>query len=269
MISISPTDVPRAPAAARALPAATLALALSAGAAFAQETAALPQAVPDVSEAFRKNVTLLGIPPATVAPDGMVFAAASWTDRRSGLYPQDDASGAVGFGLGLGDGLVDLQFTANVTSFEDDFGDSGYFSVKASRRVDGGGVPTFLGLGVDYLGPWGDSDDLDPGYYASLTVFPVLPVGAGLYPLMLTLGGGDKMHDFGEDPGFFAGAGIGLTESTGASLAYNGDNFDFGASFRIKGFETLGLTAAVGDVFDEDDRRRLILSVNWVFADVF
>ncbi|WP_172327861.1 hypothetical protein [Mangrovicoccus sp. HB161399] len=249
--------------------AAPVLLALAATAAHAQESASLPAAVPDVSDAFRKNVTLLGIPPATVAPDGMVFAAVSWTDRRAGVHPQDDASGAVGFGLGLGDGLVDLQFTANVTSFEDDFGDSGYFSVKASHRLDDGGIPTFVALGADFLGAWGDSEDRDAGFDASLTLFPVIALGGASYPLMITVGGGDSVSDYRTDPGMFAGIGIGLTENFGTSIAFNGDNYDLGGSFRFKALKNWGFTAAVGDVFDQDDQQRVILSVNWIAANVF
>ncbi len=245
-------------------------LALSAVPVAAQESASLPSAVPDVSEAFRKNVTLLGIPPATVAPDGLVFASVSWTDRRSGTFPEDDASGAVGFGLGLGDGLVDLQFTANVISFEDDFGDSGYFSIKASHRLDdGGGVPTYVAIGADLLGPWGDTEGTDPGFNLALTTFPVIQLGGASYPLMITLGGGDKVSDYGTEQGVFAGIGIGLSETVGTSIAFNGDNFDLGGSFRFKALENWGFTAGLGDVFDQDDRQRVILSVNWIAANVF
>ncbi|MBE3637280.1 hypothetical protein [Mangrovicoccus algicola] len=245
------------------------ALSLAAAPAGAQESAGLPAAIPDAADAFRKNVTLLGIPPATVAPDGLVFAAASWTDRRDGLHPQDDASVAAGFGMGLGEGLVDLQFTANITSLEDDFGDSGYLSVKASHRLAGAAVPTFVALGTDFLGAWGDAEDRDPGVTASLTMFPVLRLGAQAFPLMLTLGGGDAVSDFGEEEGLFAGIGIGLSESFGTSLAYNGDNFDFGGSLRLPGLRNWGLTAMMRDVFDEDDRQRVVVSVNWIAADVF
>ncbi|WP_108261447.1 hypothetical protein [Mangrovicoccus ximenensis] len=244
-------------------------LALAATAGQAQESASLPSAAPDVSEAFRKNVTLLGIPPATVAPHGLIFASGAWTNRRDERHREDDASGAVGFGLGLGDGLVDLQFTAHVTSFEDDFGDSGYFSIKASHRLDDGGMPTFVSVGADFLGPWGDSEDRDEGFNAALTIFPVIQLGGASYPLMMTLGGGDAVRDYSTEPGMFAGVGIGLSESFGTSFAFNGDHFDLGGSYRFKTLKNWGFTATVGDVFDQDDLQRVILSVNWVAADVF
>ena len=33
----------------------------------------------------QKNLTLLGVPSATVAPHGVVFGAVSWTDKRNSL----------------------------------------------------------------------------------------------------------------------------------------------------------------------------------------
>ncbi|SDI39452.1 hypothetical protein [Aliiruegeria lutimaris] len=97
-------------------------------------------------KAYKKNMTLLGIPAATVAPDGLVFASLAWTDRRNGFGNNPDGSGAFGFGIGVGDDLFDLQFAAHITSLQDDFGDSGFLSVRASKRLDQGGIPTYLGL---------------------------------------------------------------------------------------------------------------------------
>lgn len=219
--------------------------------------------------AFGKNVTLLGIPPATVAPDGLVFASLAWTDKRNGVKEAADGSAAVGFGVGVGEDLVDLQFTAHITSLEDDFADSGFFGVRASKRIDGGALPTYIGAAVRNIAPWGDAEDNDLDYSASLTAFPVARIGGDVYPFMVTVGAGTGIRDFYEGSGLFAGVGVGLTESLGASVAYNGDNFDVGASFRIPGINSLGFNLILNDAFDQDDRRRVILSVNWIAQNVF
>ncbi|MEM9247199.1 MAG: hypothetical protein AAGB05_00735 [Pseudomonadota bacterium] len=248
--------------------------AISAVGAWAQDGAA---PAGSAAEAFRKNVTLLGVPPATVAPQGLVFAAVSFTDERVDARDDDDdaialgledGSAAFGFGVAAGD-IADLQFTANITSLEDDFADSGYFSVKASRPIAGAAVPSFVGVTFDTLAAWGDSDTLDPSVSVSYTAFPTLSAGGTLYPLMVTLGGGTDVRDFRREPGLFAGVGIGLTEAFGVSAAYNGDNVDLGASFRIPGFDQVGVTAVLNDAFDEDDQQRVILSLTWISENVF
>ncbi len=242
---------------------------LTAGIAPAQQSGSLSSAPADKAEAFRKNVTLLGIPPATVAPDGLVFASLSWTDKRSGVFDDPDGSAAIGFGLGVMDGALDLQFTAHITSLEDDFADSGYFTVRASHRIDSGGTPTYIGVGASQLAAWGDATDQDIEGSVSVTSFPVVSMGGDLYPLMLTLGAGSNVRNFDRDPGVFVGAGIGLSEAFGTSVAWNGDNVDLGASFRIKGLDNLGFNVVLSDAFDQDDRQRFILSVNWIKDNVF
>ena len=219
--------------------------------------------------AFDKNVTLLGIPPATVAPGGLVFAGIAWTDKRNGVTDEADGSAALGFGVGVGDNLFDLQFAAHITSLEDDFADSGYFSIRASKRIDQGGIPTFIGVGAGNLGGWGDAEDEDTSWSGSITAFPVARIGGNYYPLMLTVGAGSNVRDFYRESGGFAGLGIGLTESFGTSVAYNGDNFDLGASFRLPAIKNLGFNVILNDAFDQDDRQRVILSVNWFAENVF
>lgn len=247
--------------------AAAFCLAAVSGGAMAQDSVSYEQKV----EAFKKNVTLLGIPPATVAPDGMVFAALAWTDKRNGLTDDADGSAAVGFGIGVGDDLFDLQFTAHITSLEDDLGDSGFFDIRASKRIDAGSIPTYLGLRVGRIGAWGDAEleDDELSYSGSLTAFPVARIGGDVYPLMATIGAGSHAREFGTESGVFAGLGIGLTESFGTSVAYNGDNFDVGASFRIPGLDSVGFNVILNDAFDQDDRQRVILSVNWIAENVF
>ncbi len=244
------------------------AIAALAGGAAAQQSISQEEKV----RAFSKNVTLLGIPAATVAPDGLVFAAVAFTDQRerNGLVDDWDGSAAFGFGIGVGDDLFDLQFTAHITSLEDDFGDSGFLGVRGSKRIDSGGIPTYLGLGVRNIAPWGDAEANDDlAYSGSITSFPVARIGGDVYPLMLTLGAGNKVRDLDREAGVFAGLGIGLHEYFGTSVAYNGDNVDLGASFRMPGLESVGFNVILNDAFDQDDRQRVVFSLNWIAKDVF
>lgn len=164
-----------------------------------------------------KHLTLLGIPSATVAPANLGFASISATTDRVGNG--DDADGSLAFGLGLGSAeeAIGVQLTGYVTSLSDDFGDSGYFEIKGSRRIVGGNTPVYASLTLGSLGTWGDSTDRDASATVALTAFSILrfsPDG-DVFPVMFTVGGGSHVRDDDTDPGAFLGAGIGLTPNLG------------------------------------------------------
>jgi len=219
-----------------------------------------------------KHLTLLGIPSATVAPNGLAFASLSGTTRRAGSTDGElDGSLALGFGLGSAEDGIGLQFTVQTTSLTNSFGDSGYLSFKASRRIAGVTMPTYLGLSVDQIGNWGDASDVDIRGSLMVTSFTKLQFGAtgDSFPVIMTLGVGSDLRDNASKTAVFGGVGIGLTESIGASLAWNGENVDFGTSFRVKGLSNFGVTAVVNDAFDQDDSRRVTFTVNWFLRDAF
>ena len=236
---------------------------LCAGAAMAQDqTTYLPPSP--------KNLTLLGIPSATVAPNGLAFASLSGTTRRSGSQSgSTDGSLALGFGLGSAEDSVGLQFTVQTTSLKSDFGDSGFLAFKASRRIASGSMPTYIGLAVDHIGSWGDADGVDTRASVMVTSFTQLAMAGDVFPVMFTIGAGSHLRNGNTDPALFAGAGIGLTKNLGTSLAWNGENFDLGAAFKIDGLENVGFTATANDVFNEDDSRRVSFTVNLFVRDAF
>jgi len=47
-----------------------------------------------------KNVTLLGIPSATVAPNGTLFGSLAGSTKRDGIYDEVDGSAELGLGFG-------------------------------------------------------------------------------------------------------------------------------------------------------------------------
>ncbi|RVT84132.1 hypothetical protein DXV76_10580 [Rhodobacteraceae bacterium CCMM004] len=234
---------------------------------------ALPVAAQDTANrsapSAPRNVTLLGIPSATVAPGGLGFASLSGTTRRAG-NSDFDGSAALGLGFGdAGDG-IGVQATALITSLTDDFADSGYFEIKASTQVADGAVPTFVGLSFGQLANWGDANGRDVTARAMVTGFTLLDLAPGgdPYPVMFTLGAGTDVRNNGNDPGVFFGAGIGLTPTLGASLAWTGETVSLGASFRPRGVQNLDMSVTVDDLFDQENSQRVTFSVN-VYADLF
>lgn len=229
-------------------------------------------AAPDeAAEAFRKNVTLLGIPSATTVPGGYVFASVAKLVSAPGLgliFDDSGASAAFGVGVSVGD-MVDVQLATSLTSLTDDFADSGFFSLKAARRIEGTAVPVYVGLTASHLGAWGDAAWRSPSYSAAVTAFPAVNIGAEPFPLMLTAGVGTDVRIFNTDPGFFAGAGIGLTENVGSSVAWNGDDLDLGVSLRHRKLRNWGTTATLHNVTNRYDLRRVSVTVNWISDKLF
>ncbi|MGI3171000.1 hypothetical protein ACRARG_17745 [Pseudooceanicola sp. C21-150M6] len=218
----------------------------------------------DPVSAQGKNLTLVGIPSGTTAPAGLFFLSGSYATRRAPTASDGDGSIALGFGLGDADRNIGFQVTGQITSLTDDFGDSGYFELKASRRIDTGSAPTYFGLAVGNLAPWGDAKIHDTSVTAAITTFTQLDMGADSFPIALTVGGGSHIRNFNTDPGVFVGAGIGLTDYFGASLAWTGESVTIGTAFR-PGRSPFQISLSAEDVFDQIDNRRAVLSISYVF----
>ncbi|TYB84418.1 hypothetical protein [Oceaniovalibus sp. ACAM 378] len=232
--------------------------------------AAVPGWAQDDPAPRGEHVTLLGIPSGTVAPGGLAFVSLAGTTNRVDAPDTQDGSLAFGLGFGSAEDGIGVQFTTQITSLTDDFGDSGYLALKFSRRVVASDNPVYLGLSLDYLTPWGDVDGRDPEAALSLTKFTRLQFSETTsLPVMFTLGAGTGVRNNDTDPGIFFGAGIGLNENLGVSAAWSGEYADIGASFRFDGVDNLGISATVHDVFDQKDNRRLTVAVNYFLQDLF
>lgn len=217
------------------------------------------------------HLTLLGVPSATVAPHGTAFVALSYSNKRVNATPDSD-DGSLSFGIGFGDmnNGIGGHVTTHVTSLEDSPGDSGYFGLSLAGRIPTAANPTYIGVTFDQLGGWGDSDILDPAASVAVTTF--LEAGAAngrRMPLMMTLGAGTHVRDAREDPGAFAGIGVGISESFSASAAYYGDHATIGASYMPRKMRDLTINASLVDAFDQQGDQRVVVTATWVFSNLF
>lgn len=214
-------------------------------------------------EGSSRYLTLIGVPLATGAPAGVGFVSLSGTTRRNPGTSDVDGSAALGFGLGDSN-RVGVQLSAHITSLTDNFGDSGYLAVKLSHRLANAPQPTFVGLTVDHLVPWGDATLARTGVSVALTSFSNLTTaGGGRYPVIWSLGVGSKVRKIQTEPGIFAGVGVGLTPTLGASIAVNGDEVELGVAWRPAGSDRVAIAAAVSDALDRNDHRRITIAVSY------
>jgi hypothetical protein len=223
----------------------------------------------------RKNVTLLGIPSGTVAPNGLVFAGISNTTRDHPLYTDVDRVAVLGFGFGNARDGVGFQVSVQ-TGFPTEFSEpAGMFSVKASRQISSGATPVFLGVSIGNLLPFGAAEPGDITSNVALTAMSDLSFGDSgtSFPIMMTMGFGSHSKeikfDDNREPGYYAGIGIGLTKNLGASVAWGGSYWNAGVSVRFDGLDNLGLSATVYDVFDDFEQRRVTIAVSWSIPNAF
>ena len=244
------------------------------GASVCALAAGLSAALPGVAFAQASNgderdklLTLVGIPSATVAPHGSAYISLSGANRQSAT--NDDPDGAMSFGLGFGSAEESLgvQLSASLTSLTDSFGDSGYFAVKASRRLHASPQAlTYVGLSVDRIAGWGDvaGDDVR----ADLTLSTFTRVGDS-YPLMISLGVGTNRRDNETEAGVFGGVGMGFSPYFGASLAWTGETVTLGSSYRVDGLDNVYFSLALEDAFDQEDEQRVSFTASFVKFDLF
>jgi len=211
-----------------------------------------------------KNLTLLSVPSATVAPSGLVFASLGLTSKRQGTIDDWDGSLALGMGFGDADNTLGAQLTAHITSLENDFADSGYLSLRLSRRVGYGKVPVYVGAEVEGLAKWGQASPNPTSGSVMVSWFPVLETAGGdSFPLMFTAGYGSHRRNNDTDPAPFFGAGIGLTPSFGLSASWTGDTLDLGTSFVFEGVDWFNVSAEINDVTDRLGTRRFSINFNF------
>lgn len=214
--------------------------------------------------AQERNLTLLGIPSATVAPSGVGYIALSGTDDNP---VNDRVDGSLEFGLGLGsaEASVGVQAKLVVTSLTDGFGDSGYLGFRLSRRIAAGGMPLYLGLEADALGGWGEAEGNKETVSLMLTGFMLAGSGETAMPVMYTIGAGNRVRNDDTDPGLFAGIGAGFTPYLGGSAAWTGDTLDLGLSLRPSPQAPFVVNVTLSDATDREDERRLSLAAAWIF----
>ncbi|MFT5615095.1 MAG: hypothetical protein ACI8Q6_002378 [Granulosicoccus sp.] len=220
-----------------------------------------------------KNLTLLSVTSATVAPSGLGFISLSLTSKRvEAARTLDETDGSLAFGIGFGDAIdsVGVQLTAQITSLTDDFGDSGYFALNFSRQVAAGKAPIFIGAEVSSLASWGDAKDNPTSGKVMATWFPTLQFDSGTnIPLMITAGYGSHLKNGFADPAPYFGIGAGFTRNFGASVSWTGDTIDVGTAFLIDGWDNGNVTVEFNDVTNRQDRQRVSVTFNIFRSNLF
>lgn len=222
---------------------------------------------PVVSLAFPST---FGVPSAVAPRSGTGFLGATYANPRGGASGSG-GDGDLVAGYAVGDPLdaVSLAFGLALTGV-DPLGDSGSFSITATRLLRAGGTSaTFIGASVSNILGWGDSADRSEMYSAYVSHLVGLNLVGTEVPFQFAVGygtdntrssdGADRMRE-----GIFAGIGVGVTENLSASVSATRTQINVGTTLSIPG-TSFSTTAGVLDVTDNTERRQFSLSVGYSF----
>lgn len=243
---------------------------IGSSAAFAEGPVQAPQASNASPVATLAFPSTFGVPSAVAPRDGTGFLGATYANPRGGVSGAGgDGDLVAGYAVGNPLDAVSLTFGVALTGI-DPLGDSGSFSITASRLLRAGGTSaTFIGASISNILGWGDSADRSEMYTAYVSHLVGLNLRGTEVPFQFTVGygtdntrssdGAGRLSD-----GIFAGIGVGVTENLSASVSATRTQINVGATLSIPG-TSLSMTAGVLDLTDTTDRRQFSLSVGYSF----
>lgn len=168
----------------------------------------------------------------TSLPSGFGLANGVLGVSLSGLYgpyhPPIDLDGDLGFALGFGDAVNALGFTvsADITSLQSDFADSGYFNVAAHRMFRFNGGYGSVNATVSGIGAFGTASARNVG--GSLVASIV--TGSQARPYMITFGVANDLT-IAQDVQGILGIGVGINRDWAVSAGVYGDNNAIGVTY--------------------------------------
>ncbi|MBL3566753.1 hypothetical protein JMM61_16175 [Rhodovulum sulfidophilum] len=221
------------------------------------------------------NVTMFGADAAFTLPKGDMYFGATLSDPRGGVSGKG-TDGDMSMGIGFGNPITSLGFELdlNVTELEP-FGDSGNFTLKTSRALLMRPNHVIFGsAAVSNLAAWGDSNVGNERWNATISGLTQFEGADLIHPFMWTVGYGSDavLSTAGSsltEEGWFAGVGIGVTETFGMSVSATENQYNVGVGVRVPGIEGLNVSYGVNDITDHMDRKQQMLTLTYSLNDVF
>lgn len=186
-------------------------------------------------------IALLIVPTMSVAqtraaiaslPSGFNLSHGMGAVSISGLYGPTHGTGRLdgdmGIAVGFGDPVDAIGFTisADITSLESSFADSGYFNLSAHRRFQFGGGYGSVNATVSGIGAYGSASARQVG--GSLVGSWVS--GSERTPYMITAGITNDLT-LTQDVQGILGIGVGLSDQWAVSAGVYGDNNSIGVTY--------------------------------------
>ena len=216
------------------------------------------------------NPSNFGVTGGFGLPRGALALSGSYTDvQPPGKNDFIKGDGSAGAAIGLGDpyDLIGLDILLGVISVGGSPGEDGTLGVRLHKVLPGfvDGGRSSVSFGVDNGVQWGDASETENYSGAFSTVLP-MPSGVST---MLTVGYGNNADEGGTDGGVFGSIGLGWNPYINTTAAWTSEELLLTAGFKPFLDRNLMVTAGAGDVTDEVDNRRFLLTVSWFTQNLF
>jgi hypothetical protein len=221
--------------------------------------------------AARAFPAIFGAASAVAPAGGSGYVALTYANPRNGIAGSDgDGDLVAGYTFGNPVDAISVSVGVAITGL-DPFGDSGSFSIGASRLLGSTDrSATFVGVSVLGIGSWGDAVADGESYNIYGSHLTSLPLGSADIPLQLTLGYGTRTtlssDGLGQvEDGFFYGIGAGVTQALSISVSGTATQVNAGAVLSIPGIEGLSVSAGMFDILDNTERQQVTATVAYSF----
>ena len=212
--------------------------------------------------------TIIGVPSARVPNSGTLSYGLGLTSQRGPESESADGAAAISFAFAPTEGIFRYQVSTVITSLTDDFGDSGYLRFKVGTEIPIRSNALHVAGTIDRFVPWGDAKHLDEVItFAIGTSFEYDFRYLGqTFPVSLVAGFGSDLSLESDRYDFFSGIGVTLSPRLDMSFSTFGGTVNAGFSLKSNGFRLNSFLAdsvvsfAFADVFDDQGRRRLVVS---------
>ena len=213
--------------------------------------------VPTIAGA-QARAAITSLPSGFNLPHGMgaISISGLYGPRHVGRFDGD-----MGMALGFGDPVDGIGFavSADITSLENDFADSGYFNVSAHRRFSGNGGYGSVNATISGLGAFGSASARQVG--GSVVVSWVSGT-AGL-PYMITAGIANDITLTQEVQGIL-GFGLGLSDQWAVSAGINGNNNSLSVTYFPSFLSNSAVQVSLRNLGDST-RRGIGIDVGYAF----
>lgn len=250
---------------------------------------AAKKAVPLDDDAYRSLVRQLTdlIPKSIVGPStygipsgfglgrGQAYASGSITNHRTedAEAASEEFDGSYAFGVGLSDPNDVIGFDINLgilSSTPGDQTEAGNFSLKAHKQGPNQYGMFGLSAGANNVAPWGDPEAIKTSYYIAASQITRQTYTTLVKPDIMISGGiSDGAKNGGRETGAYLGIGAKYTGSSSVSIGWSGDEIVTGVSMQPILTAPVIVSAGIADVANQNDDRRLLLSVTYAIGDLF
>lgn len=200
----------------------------------------------------------------TSLPTGFGMSHGQMAVSLSGMYTPNAArqlDGDMGIALGFGDpvGMLGFTVSADITSLENDFADSGYFNVGVHRQFEFDGGYGSVNATVSGIGAFGTASARRIGG----SLVGSIVTGTSGQPYMITAGIANDLTLTRRVQGIL-GVGVGLNEQWAVSAGVYGRNNAIGVTYFPPFVPNAAVQVSLRNI-DDTARRGIGIDIGYAF----